>query len=113
MKNIRFGNIEFVFTYILESGWCAVISIRNNHLVFNNQSANLRELITAGISSFKIEGRLKDLSYVKTSRRTIDSNLITSLRNALATAVAPPDAAHFSLPHSRKKPSTAAQPTIS
>lgn len=31
----------------------------------NNQSANLRELITAGISSFKIEGRLKDLSYVK------------------------------------------------
>ena len=31
----------------------------------NNQSANLRALIAAGISSFKIEGRLKDLSYVK------------------------------------------------
>ena len=31
----------------------------------NNQSANLRELIGAGISSFKIEGRLKDLAYVK------------------------------------------------
>ncbi|MBS1230062.1 MAG: putative protease [Proteobacteria bacterium] len=31
----------------------------------NDQSANLRELIAAGISSFKIEGRLKDLSYVK------------------------------------------------
>ena len=31
----------------------------------NNQSDNLRALIDAGISSFKIEGRLKDLSYVK------------------------------------------------
>ncbi|MBP8214474.1 MAG: U32 family peptidase [Propionivibrio sp.] len=31
----------------------------------NNQSDNLRALIAAGISSFKIEGRLKDLSYVK------------------------------------------------
>jgi putative protease len=31
----------------------------------NDQSANLRALIGAGIRSFKIEGRLKDLSYVK------------------------------------------------
>jgi len=31
----------------------------------NNQSDNLRALIGAGITSFKIEGRLKDLSYVK------------------------------------------------
>lgn len=31
----------------------------------NDQSDNLRALIEAGISSFKIEGRLKDLSYVK------------------------------------------------
>jgi putative protease len=31
----------------------------------NNQSDNLRALIEAGITSFKIEGRLKDLSYVK------------------------------------------------
>jgi 23S rRNA 5-hydroxycytidine C2501 synthase len=31
----------------------------------NDQSANLRALIDAGITSFKIEGRLKDLSYVK------------------------------------------------
>lgn len=30
-----------------------------------NQSANLQALAEAGISSFKIEGRLKDLSYVK------------------------------------------------
>ena len=31
----------------------------------NNQSANLRALIDAGITSFKIEGRYKDLGYVK------------------------------------------------
>jgi putative protease len=31
----------------------------------NDQSANLQALVEAGIRSFKIEGRLKDLSYVK------------------------------------------------
>jgi collagenase-like PrtC family protease len=31
----------------------------------NNQSANLRALADAGISSFKIEGRYKDMAYVK------------------------------------------------
>ncbi|EJX06123.1 collagenase, partial [gut metagenome] len=31
----------------------------------NNQSANLEALIDAGVSSFKIEGRLKDIDYVK------------------------------------------------
>lgn len=31
----------------------------------NDQSANLRALIDAGVTSFKIEGRLKDLGYVK------------------------------------------------
>jgi putative protease len=31
----------------------------------NDQSANLRQLVEAGVRSFKIEGRLKDLSYVK------------------------------------------------
>lgn len=31
----------------------------------NNQSENILALIEAGVSSFKIEGRLKDLSYVK------------------------------------------------
>lgn len=41
---------------------------RDSHLLSlkdNDQSANLRALIDAGIRSFKIEGRLKDLSYVK------------------------------------------------
>jgi putative protease len=31
----------------------------------NNQSANLRALIDAGVRSFKIEGRYKDMGYVK------------------------------------------------
>ncbi len=40
----------------------------NQHLLSmkdNNQTDNLLALVRAGISSFKIEGRLKDLSYVK------------------------------------------------
>ncbi len=40
----------------------------NQHLLSmkdNNQSANILALARAGVSSFKIEGRLKDLSYVK------------------------------------------------
>ena len=40
----------------------------NQHLLSlkdNNQTDNLEALIDAGIRSFKIEGRLKDLSYVK------------------------------------------------
>jgi putative protease len=40
----------------------------NQHLLSmkdNNQSDNLLALAQAGVSSFKIEGRLKDLSYVK------------------------------------------------
>ena len=42
----------------------------------NNQSGNLPELIAAGVRSFKIEGRYKDLTYVKNTvslyRREID-----------------------------------------
>ncbi len=40
----------------------------NQHLLSmkdNNQSTNLRALADAGISSFKIEGRYKDMAYVK------------------------------------------------
>lgn len=37
-----------------------VLSLRDN-----NQTANLEALIDAGVSSFKIEGRLKDIGYVK------------------------------------------------
>jgi len=44
------------------------VIVQHQHLLSlkdNNQTNNLRELAEAGISSFKIEGRLKDLSYVK------------------------------------------------
>ena len=53
--------------YSLSDQSGAVIA-ENKHLLSmkdNNQSDNLQALITAGITSFKIEGRLKDLSYVK------------------------------------------------
>ena len=43
--------------------------IKNKHLLSLkdlNASSYLKEMIDAGISSFKIEGRLKDLDYVKT-----------------------------------------------
>lgn len=45
----------------------------------NDQSANLRALIEAGITSFKIEGRYKDLPYVKNAtayyRQLLDETL--------------------------------------
>ena len=44
------------------------IIVQDKHLLSmkdNDQSDNLRALIGAGIRSFKIEGRLKDLAYVK------------------------------------------------
>ncbi|QDX80269.1 collagenase-like protease [Denitratisoma sp. DHT3] len=53
--------------YALEGPDGQVVA-RDQHLLSmkdNNQSDNLRALVDAGISSFKIEGRLKDLSYVK------------------------------------------------
>lgn len=46
----------------------------------NDQSANLRALIDAGVSAFKIEGRYKDLPYVKNAtahyRKLLDGILI-------------------------------------
>lgn len=45
------------------------IIVANKHLLSlkdMNQSDNLLSMIEAGVSSFKIEGRLKDLDYVKT-----------------------------------------------
>ena len=53
--------------YSLSDGDGSIVA-QDKHLLSmkdNNQSDNLRALIDAGISSFKIEGRLKDLSYVK------------------------------------------------
>lgn len=56
--------------------------IRDKHVLSlkdNNQTANLEALIDAGVRSFKIEGRLKDVSYVKNItahyRKTLDAIL--------------------------------------
>ena len=49
-----------------------------------NRSAYIEELIDAGINSFKIEGRLKDIKYVKNVTayyRTIIDNIITKRSN--------------------------------
>ena len=53
--------------YRLEDSQGRVIGNDKHYLSMkdNDQSANLRALIGAGISSFKIEGRYKDLPYVK------------------------------------------------
>ena len=53
--------------YTLEDPKGRIVS-HEKHLLSmkdNDQSVNLRALVDAGIRSFKIEGRLKDLSYVK------------------------------------------------
>ncbi len=53
--------------YTLADGEGQVVA-RDKHLLSmkdNNQTDNLQALVEAGIRSFKIEGRLKDLSYVK------------------------------------------------
>ena len=51
---------------LLDENW--QVLIKNRHLLCLkdlNNSAHLEELIDAGITSFKIEGRLKDADYVK------------------------------------------------
>ncbi|MBF1165676.1 MAG: U32 family peptidase, partial [Dechloromonas agitata] len=53
------------YTLVDEKG---KVITENQHLLSmkdNNQTDNLLALVQAGVSSFKIEGRLKDLSYVK------------------------------------------------
>lgn len=67
--------------YRLEDAKGRVIGNDKHYLSMkdNDQSANLRALIAAGISSFKIEGRYKDLPYVKNAtahyRQLIDEIL--------------------------------------
>ncbi len=53
--------------YTLKDESGAVVAYEKHLLSMkdNNQSANLRALIDAGVRSFKIEGRYKDVSYVK------------------------------------------------
>jgi 23S rRNA 5-hydroxycytidine C2501 synthase len=65
--------------YTLEDGRGRIVA-HEKHLLSmkdNDQSANLRALADAGIRSFKIEGRLKDMAYVKNTvahyRQLMDS----------------------------------------
>ncbi|MCL7462067.1 U32 family peptidase [Pseudomonas sp. NW5] len=53
--------------YTLKDESGAVVAYEKHLLSMkdNNQSANLRALIDAGVRSFKIEGRYKDMGYVK------------------------------------------------
>ncbi len=53
--------------YTLKDESGAVVAFEKHLLSMkdNNQSANLRALIDAGVRSFKIEGRYKDVGYVK------------------------------------------------
>lgn len=60
-----FANVPFAGEFKTRAG---DVLAQNEHLLSlkdNNQTENLEALIDAGIRSFKIEGRLKDLSYVK------------------------------------------------
>jgi collagenase-like PrtC family protease len=92
----------------------------NQHMLSmkdNNQSANLRALAAAGVSSFKIEGRYKDLSYVKNitahyrscSTRSSSTPTPTAPPTAAPPAGAPPSCS----PRRPTRPSTAATPTTS
>lgn len=69
----------------------------------NNQSANLRALVEAGVRSFKIEGRYKDMGYVKNItayyRQRLDE--ILEDRSDLARASSG-RTAHFFLPDPEK-----------
>ncbi len=56
---------RLAFDAALEDG---TVLARKSHLLSlkdNDQSGNIAELVAAGVRSFKIEGRLKDLAYVK------------------------------------------------
>ena len=62
------------------------VLVRDRHLLSlrdMNRSAHLEQLIDAGITSFKIEGRLKDMSYVKniTAHYRLLLNTIIARRN--------------------------------
>ena len=77
--------------YSLEDAQGRVVAY-DKHLLSmkdNDQSANLRALTDAGIRSFKIEGRLKDMAYVKNAtahyRQLLDGILTDSPQYAAAS----------------------------
>ena len=70
----------------------------------NDQTANLGALIDAGVRSFKIEGRYKDMSYVRTSPRTIARCWTPSSKIAVTWRAPRPVVPNISLFRQRTKP---------
>ena len=90
--------------------------VRNRHLLSlkdMNRSEWLEELLDAGVTSFKIEGRLKDVGYVKNITSYYRQNWMTSLPDALSSST--PATATSSIPSrpTLSEPSTADLRTIS
>lgn len=79
----------------------------------NNQSANLRALVDAGVRSFKIEGRYKDAGYVKTSPLIIASVWTRFSKTARTWHVLPAAVPRTFSCRTRKRPFIAAAPIIS
>ena len=44
MQNVWFCQVVFIFTYILESGRCSILSVGDNHFVFDDQRSYLTAL---------------------------------------------------------------------
>lgn len=68
---------------LLDSDLKPINGFRGKHLLSisdMNRSADIEAMVTAGISSFKIEGRLKDMSYVK--------NIVSYYRSVLDNIIA-------------------------
>lgn len=78
----------------------------------NDQTANLGALIDAGVSSFKIEGRYKDMSYVKNITAHYRQMLDAIIEERSDWPVHQRDVPNISLPHPRRKPSIVAAPII-
>lgn len=69
----------------------------------NNQSANIRALVEAGVRSFKIEGRYKDMGYVKNITAYYRQRLDDVLEDRIDLARASSGrTAHFFLPDPEK-----------
>ncbi len=78
----------------------------------NDQTANLGALIDAGVRSFKIEGRYKDMSYVKNITAHYRQMLDAISKIAATWRARPAAAPSISLFRRRTKRSTAAARTI-
>lgn len=79
----------------------------------NDQTANLGALIDAGVRSFKIEGRYKDMSYVKNITAHYRQMLDAIIEDRGDWRARPPVVQSISLFHRRTKRSTAAVRIIS